>query len=107
MEALYIGEIGKPIVMAVKNSAGTALPLSPSDILTIIIRKANGTTISRSAQIKNDGSDGLMEYLIAVDDFVPSDGGTCTVWGKVKWAASGKTNYTRPQNIQVMASPDG
>ena len=60
---IHIGDIGTELKIQIQD-CGTIVDISAASQLSIMLKKPNGNTLTKSASLVNDGTDGLMQYVV-------------------------------------------
>ena len=66
-EEVHVGDIGT-IFRATMYDGSTVLDISGASTLQLIFAKPDGTTLTKTAVLTNDGTDGIMEYITVDGD---------------------------------------
>jgi hypothetical protein len=65
---IHTGDIGTQFRVTVQDCNSTAIDLSTASSKSIIFKKPNGTSLTKSASFLTDGSDGIITYTSESDD---------------------------------------
>ena len=80
---IRVGDIGTKFQVTVKDGASVVDISSATSTKQIILKKPDGTTLTKSATFSSDGTDGLGRQLY------DSPGLMKAVWGEEYWAGFG------------------
>lgn len=64
---IHAGDVGTKLIVTVKDD-GSVVDISSASVLSIFIKKPNGTILSRSGTLETDGTDGKMYYIVSTGD---------------------------------------
>lgn len=64
---IHAGDVGTKLIVTVKDN-GSVVDISSASVLSIFIKKPNGTILSRSGTLETDGTDGKMYYIVSAGD---------------------------------------
>ena len=103
-EAVHQGDIGTELVVAVTDEDGEVVDISGATTLTIYLTRPNGTTLTKTAVLDDDGTDGLMRYDTVAGDLIAA--GTWRIQGYVA-GVGGWSGSTREATFTVRASRHG
>jgi hypothetical protein len=67
VEEVHVGDIGT-IFRATLHDNGVALDVSSASTLEFTFQKPNGTTLTKTAVLTGDGTDGVVEYTTVSGD---------------------------------------
>ena len=93
---IYVGDIGTAFILEVVDQDGDIVNLAGLTI-EILFERPDGTVLTKTASLVNDGSDGLMRYL-SVDGFLSQAG---RWWSQGKITSGGNVWYTNDGVFQV------
>lgn len=65
---IHVGDVGTVFRFTVQNENGEAEDISNLSTRQVIFKKPDGTKLSKTPSLTNDGTDGLMQYTIASGD---------------------------------------
>lgn len=65
---IHVGDIGTKLIMTVKDD-GEVVDISDATTLTVIIKKPDGQSYTKTGLIYTDGTDGNMYYTAVDGDF--------------------------------------
>ena len=69
MSDIHVGDVGTAIILTVNDSStGAVVDISSATTLEIVLRKPNGTSITRTAEFVTDGADGKLQYVTIAGD---------------------------------------
>ena len=77
---IHIGDVGTTLVGTVLDD-GSAVDISSASVLQMIIKKPDQTTLTKTASLNTDGTDGKMKYVTVTDDI--DQVGNWKIQGKV------------------------
>ena len=69
MAEIFEGDTGTVVEVAVKDENGAALDVSTATTKDIILKKPDGTMLTKAASFTTDGSDGMIEFTSLATDF--------------------------------------
>lgn len=93
---IHVGDIGTQLVITVYDD-GNVVDISGASVVNIIIRKPDGTSEIKTANLYTDGTDGKMVYVAIAGDF--NIAGNYKIQGKVMVATG--TYYTSIGTFKV------
>jgi hypothetical protein len=100
MADLQVGNVGSVIRRTVKDQDGTAIDLSTASPKQFLIRRADGSVVTKSVSFTNSGTDGKVQYTTVAGDL--NTPGLYRLQGKFTVGAS--TYYTNIDTFQVLAN---
>ena len=65
----HVGDIGTSIRMTIKDQDENIINLNGNTSLQLVIKRPNGTILTKTATLFTDGTDGIMEYQTISGDF--------------------------------------
>ena len=65
---IRVGDIGTIFRATIKDQNGTVVDVSGAAVRQLIFRKSNMTTITKTATMTTDGTDGKIEYATVASD---------------------------------------
>jgi|TARA_R100000008_G_scaffold76973_1_gene57146 hypothetical protein len=77
---IHVNDIGTQLIGTVKDS-GAIVDISSASSITMIIKKPDQTTSTKTASFNSDGSDGKMKYVTVSGDL--DQAGNYKIQGKV------------------------
>ncbi|MEE9593247.1 MAG: hypothetical protein V3W28_06685 [Thermoplasmata archaeon] len=63
-----LDDVGTIIRLTITDTAGTAIDVSSATTQEIILRKPDGTVVTKTSVFTTDGTDGKIEYVTIADD---------------------------------------
>lgn len=93
---IHQSDIGTKLLITVKDD-GSVVDISSASSLTILIKKPDGTILSRTGVLETDGTDGKMYYIVVSGDL--DSAGVYKIQGRV--ALSSGTFSTSTANFKV------
>lgn len=78
---IHKNDKGTEFRIEVLDHGGSVLDISNQSSLSIIFKKPSGTTVTKSASLVNDGTDGLIQYVTEEGDL--DEVGTWRIQAKV------------------------
>ena len=82
-EEIHVADVGTSFRAAIKDEDGAVLDLSTSTSLLMWFRRPDLTTFEKEASLFTDGTDGVIEYVIADGDLDQAG----------KWKAQGVVGF--------------
>jgi len=77
---IHAGDIGTKLLVTVKDG-GSVVDISSASSLSILIKRPDGTILTRTGVLDTDGTDGKMYYIVVSGDL--SEAGVYKIQGKV------------------------
>lgn len=68
MAEIHVGDIGTAFRATVKDEDGAIVNIASAASMLMWFQKPDGTVVSRTASLVNDGVDGLMQYITQAGD---------------------------------------
>ena len=96
---IHVGDIGTQLIMTVKDD-GAVVDISSASSLSVILKKPDGETYTKSGTLYTDGTDGKMYYTSVSGDF--NAAGSYKIQGIV--TLSGGTFYTSISTFKVFCN---
>lgn len=93
---IHVGDVGTQLIMTVKDD-GAVVDISSASSLTVILKKPDGQTYTKTGILLNDGTDGKMYYTSVNGDF--NAAGSYKIQGIV--GLSGGVYYTSISTFKV------
>ena len=93
---IHQSDIGTKLLITVKDD-GSVVDISSASSLTILIKKPDGTILTRSGVLETDGTDGKMYYIVVAGDLDAA--GFYKIQGRV--VSSSGTFSTSTANFKV------
>lgn len=64
---IHINDIGTELIVTIKDD-GAVVDISGASTMTIVIKKPDGESLTKTASLYTDGTDGKMEYITQSGD---------------------------------------
>ncbi len=93
---IHQSDIGTKLLITVKDG-GSVVDISSASSLIILIKKPDGTILTRTGVLETDGTDGKMYYIVVAGDLDAA--GVYKIQGRV--ALSSGTFSTSTANFKV------
>jgi len=98
-DTINIDDIGTDLQVTI-TEGGTAVDISSATDLVIILVKPSGAEVEKTAELLNDGTDGIMRYVTDSDDI--DEVGDWSYYGRVTFSASEVYHSVDPQPFEVV-----
>ena len=93
---IHVGDVGTQLIGTVKDS-GAAVDISSASLLQMFIKKPDSTSMTKTASLNSDGTDGKMKYTSVSGDF--DQVGVYKIQGKVTIGSA--TYYSSISSFKV------
>ena len=97
-ETININDIGTDLQITVTET-DVAVDISSAAALAMILTKPSGATVTKTALLLNDGTDGKLHYTTESGDI--DEVGNWTYHGRVTFGAGSVFHTTNPQTFTV------
>lgn len=77
----FVGDAGTNIVLTYKDQDGVVVNISTATTQQIVLKKPDGTKLTKTTIFVTDGTDGKAKYVVVAGDF--SEEGVWKLQGKV------------------------